>query len=681
MAVSIETNRVQYVISSLTQVLPVPFLFFSKEDLEVISTHPVTYADSLMTLDVDYSVTGEENPSGGTVVLIAGPIGHTVTILRKVGLTSGADLGFAMSFPSGTINEKVDKIWMAIQRMNTELVRSIRIPVSNGDLAALPRTARAFRFVAFDANGNLTLSLGTTAGSSAGTDFSGIWNSITLLDSGLDSVNGTVAGHTSALSTLTQRIEDTEDGVAAATSLAQSIESQVNTPTTGLAAKVSSIETTYATKVYADARKAEAISAAGSYTDSGLASKNRVFAQGTSPSGVIAGDLWINTSDSNKLKVWNGSSWVDAADTRIASLVTNVATITTDYATKVYADGTAEARKAEAISAAATAATSYTNGQISGLSSVYATPTQVATAKSEAISAAATAATSYTNGQISALSSVYATPTQVATAKSEAISSAVSSAYGYTNGQISGLSSVYATPTSAESIANNRISASLGTGGDTKTAIDAAVSVETSARVDDTGAIKARWGVQIDANGRVSGRIKLDGSGGTSTFELATNVIKVSDPSYPTLPFDTNTGAVGSKVSHSFGTGTGFGFSHSNPATLYGPGNSGAASNPSKIAAVRSGYIKVMILARMVGYTGDGCIYWRKNGTGSYLALAAVQFKADVPVVIFRGSGYFSGLTSTDYFEFFVAPCTGSGDISVAPSAMTTEIDAISFNW
>lgn len=151
------------------------------------------------------------------------------------------------------------------------------------------------------------------------------------------------------------------------------------------------------------------------------------------------------------------------------------ATITTSYATKVYADGTAEARKTEAIASA----TSYTDGQIgtvnANITTNYATKTYADGSASAAQSAAISSSNSYTNGQIASLASVYATPAFVETKKSEAISAAAADAQGR-------------------------------------------VDIEASARAAADGAIHARWGVSIDVNGRVVGRIRLDGTNETSEF-------------------------------------------------------------------------------------------------------------------------------------------------------------------
>lgn len=48
---------------------------------------------------------------------------------------------------------------------------------------------------------------------------------------------------------------------------------------------------------------------------------------------------------------------------------------------------------------------------------------------------------------------------------------------------------------------------------------------------DDVSNMAGRWAVQIDANGRVVGRVRLDGTQNTSSFEVTANVFKVVNPS------------------------------------------------------------------------------------------------------------------------------------------------------
>ena len=161
-----------------------------------------------------------------------------------------------------------------------------------------------------------------------------------------------------------------------------------------------------------------------------------------------------------------------------------------------------------------TSANSSTDGKISALSSVYATPTFVETKKTEAITAAVSSANSSTDGKISALSSVYATPTFVETKKTEAITAAVSSANSSTDGKISALSSVYATPSQVTSTVNNLISASVTS--PTAGTIGAAIETERQARASADGNLSGKYTLKVTAGNVVTG-MNITSSTGTGS--------------------------------------------------------------------------------------------------------------------------------------------------------------------
>jgi hypothetical protein len=64
--------------------------------------------------------------------------------------------------------------------------------------------------------------------------------------------------------------------------------------------------------------------------------KNRTYYQTTAPTvGLVTGDLWFDTDDSNKPYRWNGALWQETADTRIAG---NTAAITNEQIARADAD-------------------------------------------------------------------------------------------------------------------------------------------------------------------------------------------------------------------------------------------------------------------------------------------------------------------------------------------------------
>lgn len=74
--------------------------------------------------------------------------------------------------------------------------------------------------------------------------------------------------------------------------------------------------------------------------------------------------------------------------------------------------------------------------------------------------------------------------------------------------------------------------------------IYAAVETEASARVAADGQIHARWGVSIDVNGNIVGRINLDGTNESSSFTIDVDKFTVANSSLDIVPFQ----IVGSKA-------------------------------------------------------------------------------------------------------------------------------------
>lgn len=63
--------------------------------------------------------------------------------------------------------------------------------------------------------------------------------------------------------------------------------------------------------------------------------KNRVFRQTTQPIATAAGDLWYDTDDNNRLRVWSGTAWQLTTDLRIDQ---NTAAIVTEQTARADAD-------------------------------------------------------------------------------------------------------------------------------------------------------------------------------------------------------------------------------------------------------------------------------------------------------------------------------------------------------
>jgi hypothetical protein len=229
----------------------------------------------------------------------------------------------------------------------------------------------------------------------------------------------------------------------------------------------------------------------------------KISRQPSAPSSPAVGDYWVDSDDGNKPYVWSGSAWVSARDAEFISTVSTVATISSNYSTQAYADGRAVVRRDEAITAATASANSYTNGQISSLASVYATPASVTSTVNSAISASLSSTAGGTiGGAIAALSSVYATPSYVTSTVSSSVSAAL---------------------TTAASDAQAR------------------VNTEASARAAADGNLSGKYTIRVDSGtGAVAGMNITSASGpGSNTSEISflANVFKIQTSGGAVTPF------------------------------------------------------------------------------------------------------------------------------------------------
>lgn len=163
------------------------------------------------------------------------------------------------------------------------------------------------------------------------------------IDSDITAQDGTISGHTTAIGNI-QTDVTAKGGLITAQGLKiAGLESSVNTAGTGLLARVGTIETTYATDLDVAATRTDSISAAKTYTDQTV--------------GTLSSS--ITTNYATKVYADNSSSAAKTEAIASANGHTDgaIAGITTNYATKVYADGAAGAAYTQAVSAAA----AYTN--------------------------------------------------------------------------------------------------------------------------------------------------------------------------------------------------------------------------------------------------------------------------------------------------------------------------------
>lgn len=108
---------------------------------------------------------------------------------------------------------------------------------------------------------------------------------------------------------------------------------------TAATAASAAVATEASTRATADSANASNITNVAANLTALSNSRNRTYLQTTAPAGTshIAGDLWFDTDDSNKMYRWSGSAWVLIDDSRISA---NTASITTEQTARVDGDAT-----------------------------------------------------------------------------------------------------------------------------------------------------------------------------------------------------------------------------------------------------------------------------------------------------------------------------------------------------
>lgn len=92
----------------------------------------VTVAGVVKTLNVDYTVTGLGNPAGGSVTLTAAPANLASIILQRViALKRDTDYQYEGDFKTTTVNSDFDRPWQALQGLDEEVKRSIRVAANS----------------------------------------------------------------------------------------------------------------------------------------------------------------------------------------------------------------------------------------------------------------------------------------------------------------------------------------------------------------------------------------------------------------------------------------------------------------------------------------------------------------------------------------------------------------------
>jgi hypothetical protein len=171
MTISSTTVKNSYSGNGTLNTFNYTFKIFADSDLQVI-IRDATATETVKTLTTHYTVTGAGNANGGTIVFTSGNIPsatETVVIRRAVPQTQAIDYIANDPFPAESHEEGLDRAMMAVQQLQEEVNRSIKLSKTNtmnNTEFTIGSTDRAGKIFGFDSNGELVVSqeLGTFKG-------------------------------------------------------------------------------------------------------------------------------------------------------------------------------------------------------------------------------------------------------------------------------------------------------------------------------------------------------------------------------------------------------------------------------------------------------------------------------------------------------------------------------------
>jgi hypothetical protein len=181
MTISSTTVRNSYSGDNSTTTFSYTFKIFADSDIQVI-IRSTDGTETTKTITTHYTVTGAGNSGGGSVIFTSGNIPtstQTVVLRRNIPQTQAIDYIANDPFPAESHEEGLDRATMAIQQLQEEVTRSLKLSKTNTMTSTeftVGASARANKILAFDANGEIavTQEIGTFRGNwAASTAYAG----------------------------------------------------------------------------------------------------------------------------------------------------------------------------------------------------------------------------------------------------------------------------------------------------------------------------------------------------------------------------------------------------------------------------------------------------------------------------------------------------------------------------
>ncbi|MGK9045819.1 hypothetical protein KXR63_00465 [Stutzerimonas chloritidismutans] len=156
MTVQTNTNVASFNGNGVTQIFPVSFKFNRDTDLVVLLVDDATGSVSRLTLNSDYTVSGEGDEEGGLInVVVAPATGKRLKVTRVVDILQLTDLRNQGKFFAEVHEDAFDLLTMIAQQHESGIKSALRVADSDPEPARIPAVAqRAGKILSFDSEGN-----------------------------------------------------------------------------------------------------------------------------------------------------------------------------------------------------------------------------------------------------------------------------------------------------------------------------------------------------------------------------------------------------------------------------------------------------------------------------------------------------------------------------------------------
>lgn len=164
MTVSTTSARQDYAGNGSSISFPVPFPFFAASDIRVVSRVVATGVETVLSLGVNYTVSGGGGATGTVTATVAPATGVTWSILRATPATQSTDYNDYSAFPAASHEAALDRLTLIAQEIQRDQQRMLRATETDGVMLPLPSSmSRAGKFLGWDADGNPVASVVTLA--------------------------------------------------------------------------------------------------------------------------------------------------------------------------------------------------------------------------------------------------------------------------------------------------------------------------------------------------------------------------------------------------------------------------------------------------------------------------------------------------------------------------------------